>query len=229
MFYVMSANASPNLLSQDSCYMLGVLKPCYSVETSKRSSTQTPKQAEKQQQCMTNDGNDKEQQPTSTKHSISKDQLKGAPLRKEDILETYTDIFTGIGKFPGPPYKFQLKLNAKLARHTPRRVPIHLQEAFHQEIRNLECLGILEPVKEVTEWVNSFIIVEKKADPQAEPEVVLKKKLRICLDPRDLNEALEHEPYYTRSIRRDSWQVSWHEEVHHCRFQQRILDGRTPP
>ena len=46
---VTSANASPNLLSRDSCYMLGVLKPCYSVETSKRSSIQTPKQAEKQQ------------------------------------------------------------------------------------------------------------------------------------------------------------------------------------
>ena len=29
-------------------------------------------------------------------------------------------------------------------------VPIHLQEAFHQEIWNLEQLGILEPVKEVT-------------------------------------------------------------------------------
>ena len=26
------------------------------------------------------------------------------------------------------------------------------------------------------------------------------RKLRICLDPRDLNEALEREPYYTRSI-----------------------------
>ena len=26
------------------------------------------------------------------------------------------------------------------------------------------------------------------------------RKLRICLDPRDLNEALEREPYYTRSV-----------------------------
>ena len=43
----------------------------------------------------------------------------------------------------------------------PRKVPIHLQDAFHEEIRNLEQLGILEPVKEVTEWVNSFVIVEK--------------------------------------------------------------------
>ena len=28
----------------------------------------------------------------------------------------------------------------------------------------------------------------------------IKKKLRICLDPRDLNEALEREPYHTYSV-----------------------------
>ena len=32
------------------------------------------------------------------------------------------------------------------------------------------------------------------------PEHSVQKKLRIYLDPRDLNEALECEPYYTRSI-----------------------------
>ena len=38
LFYVTNANASPNLLSRDSCYTLGVLKPCYSVERSATSS-----------------------------------------------------------------------------------------------------------------------------------------------------------------------------------------------
>ena len=41
-------------------------------------------------------------------------------------------------------------------------MPIHLHDAFHEEIRNLEALGILEETKDVTEWVNSFVIVEKK-------------------------------------------------------------------
>ena len=31
--------------------------------------------------------------------------------------------------------------------HAPRKVPIHLQDAFHEEIRNLEQLGILEENK----------------------------------------------------------------------------------
>ena len=114
------------------------------------------------------------------------------PLKKQDILRMYSDVFTGIGKFPGPPYKFQLKPNVKLARHAPRRIPIHLQEAFHKEIRNLEQLGILEPVKEVTKWVNSFVIVEKKVPIDSNTEDhSSQKKLWICLDPRDLNEALE--------------------------------------
>ena len=66
------------------------------------------------------------------------------------------------------------------------------------------ALGILEPVKEVTEWVNSFVIMEKKVPVDSSnahsPQHSVQKKLRICLDPRDLNEALECEPYYTRSI-----------------------------
>ena len=81
------------------------------------------------------------------------------PLTKQDILEVYSDIFTGIGKFPSTPYKFQLKPNVKPMRHAPRHVPIYLQDGFHQEIKNLEQLGILEPVKEVTKWVNSFVIM----------------------------------------------------------------------
>ena len=77
-----------------------------------------------------------------------------------------------------------------------------LQDAFHKEIRNLEQLGILEETKDVTEWVNSFVIVEKKipTDSNSSQGHSMNKKLRICLDPRDLNEALEREPYYMCSI-----------------------------
>ena len=134
----------------------------------------------------------------SRKQSISQSQLKDCPLMKQDILHVYSDIFTGIGKFPGMPYKFQLNKNTKPTRHAPRKVPIHLQDAFHSEIHNLEKLGILEETKDVTEWVNSFVIMEKKTPDISNSE--LDRKLRICLDPRDLNKALEREPYYTRSI-----------------------------
>ena len=61
-------------------------------------------------------------------------------------------------------------------------------------------LGILEEVKEHTDWVNSYVIVEKDTGNHHSPNHTVKKKLRICLDPRDLNEALEREPYHTRSV-----------------------------
>ena len=60
--------------------------------------------------------------------------------------------------------------------------------------------GILEEVKEHTDWVNSYVIVEKDTGNHHSPSHTVKKKLRICLDPRDLNEALEREPYHTRSV-----------------------------
>ena len=168
------------------------------METSKSSSTQPKTDLEQCQihgdspQHLTKKATDEEKLSHSTQLYLYKEQLQGIPLKKQDILRVYSDVFTGIGKFPGPPYKFQLKPNAKPARHALRHVPIHLQEAFHKEIRNLECLGILKPVKEVAEWVNIFVIVEKKAPTDFNTEDhSSEKKLRICLDPRYLNEALE--------------------------------------
>ena len=45
-------------------------------------------------------------------------------------------------------------------------------------------LDVIEPVSEPTEWVNPLVTVEK-------PNV----KLRVCLDPRDLNKAIKKQHY----------------------------------
>ena len=133
--------------------------------------------------------------PHNGKTSVSR-----FPLTKQDILSQYSSCFEGKGHFPGDPYKFHLKPDYKLARHAPRKVPVHLEVAFKEEIDSLVKQGILEEVKEHTDWVNSYVIVEKDAGNHHVPNHTVKKKLRICLDPRDLNEALEREPYNTRSV-----------------------------
>ena len=122
------------------------------------------------------------------------------PLMKQDILSQYSGCFEGIGCFPGDSYKFHLKPEHKSAQHAPRKVPIHLETAFKEEIESLVKQGILEEVKEHIDWVNSYVIVEKDTDNHHSPNHTVKKKLRICLDPRDLNEGLEREPYHTRSV-----------------------------
>ena len=132
--------------------------------------------------------------PHNGKTSVSR-----FPLTKQEILSQYSGCFEGIGRFPGDPYKFHLKPDHKPARHAPRKVPVYLEAAFKEEIESLVKQGILEEVKEHTDWVNSYVIVEKDTGNQHVPNHTVKKKLRICLDPRDLNEALEKELYHTHS------------------------------
>ena len=103
------------------------------------------------------------------------------PLTKQDILSEYSSCFEGIGHFPGDPYKFHLKSD-----HKP---------AFKEEIESLVKQGILEEVKEYTDWVNSYVTVEKDTGNHHSPNHTVEKKLRICLDSRE-----EREPYHTRSV-----------------------------
>ena len=126
------------------------------------------------------------------------------PHTKDMVTTQFADVFTGLGKFPGPPYELKLKPNAVPAKHRPRKVPVHLQSAFHEEVKCLVAQDILEPVTEHTEWVNSFVIVEKdviiNSSNPLSPSHQTKKKLRLCIDPKDLNDALEQEPSYSCTV-----------------------------
>ena len=59
------------------------------------------------------------------------------------------------------------------------------------------------------------------------PNHTIKRKLRICLDPRDLNEALEREPYHTCFVYEITAKLPRYDSFHHSRLQKRILDGGT--
>ena len=135
----------------------------------------------------------------SNNHSLS---ITDLPLTQEKVESTYADVFQGLGKFPGEPYTLRLKPDAVPAKHRPRKVPVHLQDAFHEEVERLVKIDVLEKVTEPTEWVNSFVIVEKVIDSSNahSPNHVIKKSICLCIDPKDLNEALEREPYYSRTI-----------------------------
>ena len=67
----------------------------------------------------------------SNYHSLS---ITDLPLTQEKVEITYADVFQGLGKFPGEPYKLRLKPDAIPAKHRPRKVPVHLQDAFHEEV-----------------------------------------------------------------------------------------------
>ena len=151
--------------------------------------------------------------PHNGKTSVSR-----FPLTKQDILSQYSGCFEGIGCFPGDPYKFHLKPDYKLARHAPRKVPVHLEAAFKEEIESLVKQGILEEVKEHTDWVNSYVIVEKDTGNHHSPNHTVRKKLTTYMDPRDLNEALEREPYHTHSTGEITTKFPNRDRMEHARY-----------
>ena len=71
-------------------------------------------------------------------------------------------------------------------------MPIHLKEEFKKEIDKMLQAGMLKPVTEATLWINSFVLVESK-------DKSINLKLRICLDPTNLNKVIIREPYHFRT------------------------------
>ena len=68
--------------------------------------------------------------------------------------------------------------------HAQRRVPLSLRDDIKDELDDMESRGIITKLKEgkPTAWVNSLVYRRK---PNG--------KLRICLDPKDLNKAISRE------------------------------------
>ena len=69
---------------------------------------------------------------------------------------------------------------------------MHLKEAFQEEIDKMLKEGVWKLVLEDTPWINSFVLVEGK-------DKLGNLKLRICLDPTNLNKAIMREPYHFKT------------------------------
>ena len=99
LFYVTDCDRSPNLLSRDACYTLGVLKPCYTVENSTNSTDSTVSSMKHSHASNKDDlvaksflhqkmsGSEEKLSNNSNKHSILEKQLQGSPLTEQGILE----------------------------------------------------------------------------------------------------------------------------------------------
>ena len=98
----------------------------------------------------------------------------------------------GIGCFLGPLYHIQLDPNIKPKLTPCKTIQVHLKEAFKQEVDKMLKAGVLKPVHETTPWINSFVLVEGK-------DKLGNLKLKICLDPTNLNKVIMREPYHFKT------------------------------
>ena len=109
---------------------------------------------------------------------------------KEHLIEMYPECFDGsVGCFEDYTYHITLDPKVKPVVHAPRRVPLELVDKLNFELNEMEKNGVIEKVTKPTDWVNSIVIREK---PNG--------RLWLCLDPKDLNEAIMRDHYPTPTL-----------------------------
>ena len=97
------------------------------------------------------------------------------------LVSNNTDLFKGIGCL-NKPYHIVLKENIQPIIVPTRKVSIPIHKELKATLDQLIKDKIIEKVEGYSEWVNALVIVKK---PDG--------KLRLCLDPKNLNNAIKRE------------------------------------
>lgn len=100
-----------------------------------------------------------------------------------EVAEPFRDVFCGLGKLGNFTYHMKLKSPARGVVRPARKVPLALQEKVKAELDKMKSDGVIREVTDPTEWCSPMVTVVKK------------DKVRICMDPTDLNKALLREEY----------------------------------
>ena len=106
-----------------------------------------------------------------------------------DPLREYADTFSGLGCITDVTHHIKTDPTCKPVVHPPRKVPVTIRAKVKEELARMEQLGVVERIREPTDWVNSMVTVMK---PNG--------KLRLCIDPRDLNKAIKREHYPMKTV-----------------------------
>ena len=99
----------------------------------------------------------------------------------ESLLEEYKDRFSGIGKMAKTEVKLHINPDIQPIQQKQRRIPFHLRNDLEDELNRLENLDIIEKADGPTTWISPIVVVPKKTG------------VRICIDSRAINTAIERE------------------------------------
>ena len=109
--------------------------------------------------------------------------------RTQNIFSEYNDVFNGLGCITNVVYHIEIDKQSNPVIHPPRRIPVTLRPKVKEELSRMEKLDVIQKAHESTEWVNSMVTIIK---PNG--------KLRIYIDPRDLNQAVKRDYYPMRTV-----------------------------
>ncbi|XP_071477891.1 uncharacterized protein [Diadema antillarum] len=101
----------------------------------------------------------------------------------KDLQELYPHQFDTIGNFKGEAILY-LKEDATPSIDPPRKCSVHIRDKLKAELDKMEQEGVIRKVQHYTEWCSSLTTSVKKDG-----------SLRVCLDPKRLNNALRRCPH----------------------------------
>ena len=100
----------------------------------------------------------------------------------KELLDQHPDLQSISGAMPGT-YSIKIDRTATPVVHGPQRQPAALLPKIVAKLKEMEKEGHLAKVTQPTDWVNSMVVSSRG------------EKIRICLDPEDLNKAVKQEHY----------------------------------
>uniref|UniRef100_A0A669DPM2 Gypsy retrotransposon integrase-like protein 1 n=1 Tax=Oreochromis niloticus TaxID=8128 RepID=A0A669DPM2_ORENI len=107
------------------------------------------------------------------------------------LVEQHPELFQGIGKLKDFQVKLHINTDVKSTCQPHRRVPFHLRQKVEDELQKLEADDIIEKVTGPTPWVSPIVTLPEPKNPD---------EVRICVDMRQANTAIERERHVTPTI-----------------------------
>ena len=109
-------------------------------------------------------------------------------LSEQDIVNSYSVVCKSKGKLEGELH-LELDKSVQPVQLPPRRVPLAIKDKLQPELEILSIMEIIAKVDDPTDWTSSMVVTTKRNG-----------KVRLCIDPNPLNNALKRNHYPLPSI-----------------------------
>ena len=100
-------------------------------------------------------------------------------LSEQDIFNSCSDVFKSKGKLE-PQLHLELDESVQPVQLPLRRVPLAVKDKLQAELEILSNVEIIAKVDDPTDWISSMVVTTKRNG-----------KVRLCIDPKPLNNALK--------------------------------------
>ena len=100
----------------------------------------------------------------------------------------FKSVFEGQCKLGGT-LTLEVDPNGEPVKMTARKVPLAIKGKLKEEHNQLEKLDVIRPEDKPTDWISSLVVAPKASG-----------RIRLCIDPRPLNQVLKRNHFPTPVI-----------------------------